>query len=114
MLSTNVFQNKTQIETNRLSLTRISPLTDWKWPAEYKTQTTKNKTKLTKNKAINSLRHNNYITIKPAGKSSDKVIMEKSVYMQEGLWQLSSDTNFYEEVQEDCSGEVIHSQSSCA
>ena len=50
--------------------------------------------------AINTLRRNENIVIKPADKGGNIVIMNKEDYIQEGLRQLS-DHNFYEELEED-------------
>ena len=50
--------------------------------------------------AINTLRRNENIVIKPADKGGNVVIMNKEDYIQEGLRQLS-DHDFYEELEED-------------
>ena len=50
--------------------------------------------------AINTLRRNENIIIKPADKGGNIVIMNKEDYIHEGLRQLS-DHNFYEELEED-------------
>ena len=50
--------------------------------------------------AINTLRNNKNIVIKPADKGGNIVIMNKEDYIQEGLRQLL-DHNFYEVLEED-------------
>ena len=50
--------------------------------------------------AINTLRRNENIVIKPADKGGNIVIMNKEDYIHEELMQLS-DQNFYEELEED-------------